>query len=48
MYRYIFDLFLKFRKSTLQEKKDLWCTYICMKPSELFCFKDTTNFAAFF
>ena len=44
MYRFIFGLFLnKLRKSTFQEKKTYGAS---MKPSKLFCFKDTMNFAA--
>ena len=39
----IYGLFLKLRKSTFQEKKIYGAP---MKPSELFCFKDTVNFAA--
>ena len=40
--RFIFGLFLKLRKYTFQEKKSCGAP---MKPSELFWFKDTINFA---
>ena len=40
----LYSVSLKLRKSTFQEKKEIYGAP--MKPSELFCFKDTINFAA--